>query len=314
MIKNISSLQFHIKDKEKNKDKKFLKNTLIGGVVIVASTISFSGKNAYDFSKSVDVIQNHYSSIKDYNTFKTSFDNVVYTDEMFKNDLMTFKKLYVDNPYDIASKDYFLPLSEFMLVKFYTQNNQDKINDYVNKFKGVNVNNDNYLNIRDKKLNYLRKYKEGTSIIKEVKYRSDATFPTYLSKNFESYLKEKNVTNNLFYYSPSTKDYMNNYYKDDNKMGNLLNEKNKDFYELVNQVKSGDYSKLKEIFKVLNAYNIEIGDYNTNKYNRTFDFLDGKTLIYIENLRNLYTKNGSLDDTEEPEKGSKQEERYMSMW
>lgn len=318
MIKSISSLQFNVKNKISNKDKNLMKNIFIGGIIISATIISFSIKNNYELSKSIDVVQNHYSSIKDYNNFKNSFDNVSYTEDMFKSDLMIFKKLYVNNPsYNIASKDYSLPLSEFMMVKLYTENDQNKVNDYVNNFRDIKITNDNYINVRNKKLNYLRKYQGNNYfLMQELKYNSDATFPHYLSNNFESYLRDKNITKNLFYYSPSSRDYMNKYYRDSNKMDFFLNKKNNDFYELINQVKSGDYKTLKKVFKVLNAYNIEIGKYNINKanYNATFYSLDGKTFSYIENIRNLYTKNGSLADPEEIKNGSKEEERYMSIW
>lgn len=319
MLKSISGFKFDVKSKVNNRDKKFLKNIFFGGIVIVSTIISFSIKNSYDLSKSIDVVQNHYSSIKNYNDFSKSFGNVVYTDKMFESDIMTFKKLYVNNPsYSIASKDYSLPLSEFMLVKFYTGNDQKKINEYVNRFNNVKINNDTYMQVRYNKNNYLRKYKieKNVSLIKEMKYNTDATFPPYLSSNFESYLKGKNLTTDLFYYSPSSKNYMNKYFRDNFKMTDFLNKKNNDFYNLVNEVKAGNYKNAREVFKAMNAYTIQIGNYNIDRehLSSTYYPLDNTTFNYVEKFRNLYTKNGTASFHKEPESGSKEEERLMSMW
>lgn len=319
MIKSISNLQFNVKNNVSNKDKNFLKSLFFFGVVSAASIVSFSAKNSYDFSKSIDIVQNHYSSMKNYKAFENSFDNVVYTDKMFENDLLIFKKLYISNPsYKIASKDYYLPLSEFMLVKFYTGNDQKKVNEYINRFNNIKIDNDTYMQVRYNKNNYLRKYKpeKSDSLIKEMKYNSDATFPSYLSSNFESYLKEKNLAKDLFYYSPSSRNYINKYFRDKSKMADFLNKKNGDFYHLVNQVKSGDYRKLKETFKAMNAYIIQIGNYNIDKehLSSTYYPLDNATFNYVEKFRNLYTNNGNASFKEEPKSGSKDEERLMSMW
>lgn len=317
MLKSISSFKFDVKNKVSNKDKKFLKNIFFGGVVIVSTIVSFSIKNSYDLSKSIDVVQNHYSSIKSYNDFSNSFDNVVYTDKMFENDLMIFKTLYINNPsYIIGSKDYELPLSEFMYVKFYTDNDEKKVIEYVNHFSKVKISNDNYSAMKMEKKNYIRNYKEGNNRMRELKYNSDATFPSYLSLNFESYLKNKNVQKDLFYYSPSSRNYLNKYFRDYSKMTNFLNEKNSNFYNLVNEVKAGNYKNAKEIFKAMNAYTVQIANYNVDRkqLSSTYYPLDSITFNYVEKFRNLYTKNGNASFKEEPKSGSKDEERLMSIW
>lgn len=316
MIKNISNLHFNVKNKISNKNNSFIKNILIGGVIFAATIISFSTKNSYEFSKSLDVVQNHYDSLKKYNNFKNTFDNTIYTDAMFRSDLEIFKKIYVENSqYFISNKSFDLPLEEFIMVKYYIGDNREELDKYIKKFNTIEVNDSNYLNIITRKQDYLRMLK-NKSPVSEFKQHSSFFMPEYLANNFQSYLKEKKISPDIFYYSPDTRKYINNNRKNEEKMELLREQKNIYFNNILKEVRQGDYNNLKIILKSINSFKIEIANYEVdyNTHINTFNNLDSITFKYIEGFRNIYTKNGVYDPSQEPERNSKDEERIMSSY
>ena len=291
--KNKVEFETKTKSLNKNiKRKSILKSIAMGFAMIVGSIaaydVAITAANIKHTTFIVDYKVANDAKLNDYSTFKKMISAVPYSDADFKRDLLTFEYIYGykggDNP---AFQKAFMfdkgvgvslnrimsvnmkidnPIAYYSELEMLTRNHSEKevfdVNkypDFNKKIQEVYKKNTNYkANLNDVRLMksvysnfilndtfYYESNKKMYDNLKQLLIENGFNGQTFfIDKSYIKNIKDVKKKTNYDYNSPELKKV----YKENNEVVDLINQRVKTYYE------NGDYDKLKELFKIGNAF------------------------------------------------------------
>lgn len=312
----------NFKNISNKKKKSWLKMVIGVPLIAVLSLGSLMTINAYHNSKQIDNAQKYYETMQSYNDFKQKMDSVPYTDVMFKNDLSAFKLIYShsDKRPDVAKS--FLP---FIDNKVYFDNNFPQVEKSLSYTEGFKNYNDFFMsskfqeqkdykyknmNEKDKAINTLTEFKMFS-----INYNFQ---PDYIRKNLQRYVKDNNLPIFSFGLTKEQNDYIKENRFDNKKMEAMQKENDDAFVNYINHASESD---LRKLFKMYNSYYMLVAsqhlvDETYTKYSILPMYLgkiDDQVFYKVEELRDVFTGNGKINQTSENENQIDQN-RAGSIW
>ncbi|EPP7234083.1 hypothetical protein ACTOJ1_001002 [Shigella flexneri] len=291
--KNKVEFETKTKSLNKNiKRKSILKSIAMGFAMIVGSIaaydVAITATNIKHTTFIVDYKVANDAKLNDYSTFKKMISSVPYSDADFKRDLLTFEYIYGykggDNP---AFQKAFMfdkgvgvslnrimsvnmkidnPIAYYSELEMLTRNHSEKevfdVNkypDFNKKIQEVYKKNTNYTaDLNDVRLMksvysnfilndtfYYESNKKMYDNLKQLLIENGFNGQTFfIDKSYIKNIKDVKKKTNYDYNSPELKKV----YKENNEVVDLINQRVKTYYE------NGDYDKLKELFKIGNAF------------------------------------------------------------
>lgn len=289
IAKSINKIEIKDKNfsfkKNNKKYKTFAKSIFFLSAFIFSGTFTNFVKDNYDRSKEIDTYEAYYHNLKSYDDFKASMDTVPYTDEMFNQDLSTFKKIYgnKDTRSVVGYNDY-----HFVYARTMLNNDPQKVDKYISYFKGYDEKSYYKDKVFLKQYDYVKSLYKNETNRKLTSITVNKTISTALSsrsiiENRQHYLEE----NNIYKYTYGlTSEESHKYYNLTQEEKRIFNEnQKKEFYEFVDTASNND---LRKMFKAINSYQFLVAQHHFGLQN----ILDNQSkFISPEYISSIYYKN-----------------------
>lgn len=301
---------------------------LIGVPLIVTISLgSLMTLNAYHNSKQIDGAQKYYETLQPYNDFKQKMDSVVYNDAMFKNDLASFRLLYSNSNKRPHAAYNFLSFTD---TKVYFDNDISQVKKFLSYSDGFKNDNDFTMSPKYKEQNdykmkkFINDHEKSMAVLTTFKMFNvnilDAQ-PSYIRNNLQTYLKEKGLPSFSFGLTQEQNEYIKENRFDKEKMDAMQKQNDEKFINYANTASEND---LRKLFKMYNSYYVLVASQHLVEstyanYSVLPEYLgeiDNKVFYKMEELRNVFTKNGQLYplDKDKSTIDQKSQERSRSVW